>query len=365
MAASRLANRAVNVCLLFSTWRSIGHEEPFLGESDWDLSVSITVLGTPSTSRCGLLRYRLGTTDAEPVADTLGMPRSGRVPANCSGAEPGDATLVAMSRPERTPTRMRARREPPPFRRVEVRRVERLSPRMVGVTLAGPDLVGLVVEQPAASVRLLLPSPGAPELVVPRWNGNEFLLPDGRRPVIRTFTPRRVVPEALELGLEIVVHGGGLASEWAEAAEPGAPAAVSGPGRGYAIDGDAPHFLLAGDETAIPAISQLLEALPLDRPVSVKIEVAHPDARLALPDHPRATAEWCDLSPGAAPGDPLAAAVREARLTSGTRVWVAGEAAAVQRVRRHLFQERGLPRAQASVRGYWKLGRSGDAGDDA
>jgi NADPH-dependent ferric siderophore reductase len=44
-------------------------------------------------------------------------------------------------------------------------------------------------------------------------------------------------------------------------------------------------------------------------------------------------------------------------------VWVAGEAAAVQRIRRHLFAERGLTRAQAVVRGYWKQGRSGDVGE--
>jgi NADPH-dependent ferric siderophore reductase len=236
---------------------------------------------------------------------------------------------------------------------------------MVRVTFAGPDLAGLTVEQPAASVRLLLPSPGAQELVVPTWNGNEFLLPDGRRPTIRTFTPLRVDPAALELDLEIVVHGGGLASDWAGAAKPGDLAAVSGPGRGYAIDHDAPAFLLAGDETAIPAISQLLESLPAERPVQVHIEVAQPDAGLALPDHPRASVEWCELAPNASSGDALVAAVRGADLVPGTRVWVAGEAAAVQRVRRHLFEDRGLPRSQTSVRGYWKQGRSGDADEDA
>jgi NADPH-dependent ferric siderophore reductase len=234
---------------------------------------------------------------------------------------------------------------------------------MVRVTFAGPDLEGLTVDHPAASVRLLLPSPGAQELVMPSWNGNEFLLPNGRRPTIRTFTPRRVDPEALELDLEIVVHGAGVASEWAEAAEPGDRAAISGPGRGYALDRDAPAFLLAGDETAIPAISQLLEALPAETPVAVHIEVAHPDARVALSDHPRATVEWGDLPPGASPGDTLVAAVRGADLDPGTRVWMAGEAAAVQRIRRHLFEDRGLARAQASVRGYWKHGRSADAND--
>jgi NADPH-dependent ferric siderophore reductase len=268
-----------------------------------------------------------------------------------------------MSPSERKPATTRIRREPPRFRRVTVRRVEQLSPRMVRVTFAGPELEGMTVDRPAASVRLLLPSPGDDELVMPSWNGNEFLLPDGSRPTIRTFTPRRVHVDALELDLDIVVHGGGAASEWARAAQPGVPAAISGPGRGYLVDPDAPAFLLAGDETAIPAIGQLLETLPPGTPVQVHIEVAEPAARLALPDHPGATVAWRDLPAGGAPGDALAAAVRETDLDPGTRVWVAGEAAAVQRVRRHLFEDLGLPRSQASVRGYWKRGRSGDAGD--
>jgi NADPH-dependent ferric siderophore reductase len=234
---------------------------------------------------------------------------------------------------------------------------------MSRVTLTGPDLRGLAVEEPAASVRLLLPSSEG-GLVMPSWNGNEFLLPDGRRPPIRTFTPRRSRPDAGELDLEIVVHGDGVASRWAQAAAPGDPAAVSGPGRGYTVDRDAPAFLLAGDETAFPAISQLLEALPRETPVQVRIEVSEPEARLPLPEHPGADVEWCDLAPGAPPGDALAAAVVGAALEPDAHVWVAGEAAAVQRIRRHLFKERGVPRAQASVRGYWKHGRSGGADDD-
>ena len=173
---------------------------------------------------------------------------------------------------------------------------------MVRLTLSGADLEGLTVEHPAASARLLLPPSRGDQLVVPSWNGNEFLLPDGRRPAIRTFTPLRFAPEALSLDLEIVVHGGGVASEWADGAEPGDHAAISGLGRGYAIDRDAPAFLLAGDETAIPAISQLLEVLPTGTPVQVHIEVAHGDARLALPGHPNATVEWYEQPPGSPPG---------------------------------------------------------------
>jgi NADPH-dependent ferric siderophore reductase len=212
---------------------------------------------------------------------------------------------------------------------------------------------------------VLLPTPGGGDLVVPSWNGNEFLQPDGRRPTIRTLTPWRFEPDALELDVGIVVHGGGVASDWARSAEPGDSAAISGPGRGYTVDGDAPAYLVAGDETAIPAITQVLRAVPDATPVQLRVEVANFDGRLALPEHPGARVEWCDLPPGAPPGDALAAAVRDAELPDGTRVWAAGEAAAVQRIRRHLFDDRGLPRAQTSVRGYWKYGRAATEDNDA
>lgn len=259
---------------------------------------------------------------------------------------------------------MRTRREPPPFRAVEVLDVERLSPRMVRVRLGGPDLAGFRVDEPAASVRLLLPSPPALELEIPRWNGNEFLLADGRRPALRTFTPRRFDGAALELDLDIVTHGHGVASEWAERARTGDRAAVSGPGRGYTIDQHAPAFLLAGDETAIPAISQLLEALPADRPVQVLVEIAGAGAHIPLPAHPAAVIDWHQLPSGAPPGDALVAAVGSAELVPEAQVWVAGEAAAMQRIRRYLLEDRGLPRSRATVRGYWKHGRAGGAGDD-
>jgi NADPH-dependent ferric siderophore reductase len=243
-----------------------------------------------------------------------------------------------------------------------VLRTQRLSARLGRVTLAGEELRGLGVPEPAASVRVLLPAVGG-TLTIPAWTGNEFLLPDGRRPAIRTLTPRRVDTDRLELDVEIVIHDGGAASTWAQAASPGSPAALSGPARGYRIDPDATAFYLAGDETALPAISQLLEVLPGDRPVQASIEIAEPGARLAVGARPRTAVEWLDQRQGSPPGDALVAAVRQSEIGPETAVWVAGEAAAVQRVRRHLFEERRLPRTQATVRGYWKYGR--DAGSGA
>jgi NADPH-dependent ferric siderophore reductase len=277
------------------------------------------------------------------------------------GADAATRDAVCME-PTGEPAATRLRREPPRFRAVEVSRVEVLTPRLVRVTFTGNELDGFVVDEPAASVRILLPSPGADALVMPAWNGNEFLLPDGTRPAIRTFTPRHWDAARRELAVEMVRHdGGGVASDWAGAAGPGAKAAVSGPGRGYAVAGDAPAFFLAGDDTAIPAIAQLLEVLPASATVRAHVEIAHPDARFALPPHPAAVVVWHDADPGAAPGDALADAAMSSTFADGERIWIAGEAAAMQRIRRHLFQTVGIPRARTTIRGYWKSGRRGDA----
>ena len=61
----------------------------------------------------------------------------------------------------------------------------------------------------------------------------------------------------------MVLHGSGPLSAWAANASPGAPAAVSGPGRGYEVDADCRSFLLAGDESALPALGLLVAAMPL------------------------------------------------------------------------------------------------------
>jgi NADPH-dependent ferric siderophore reductase len=237
----------------------------------------------------------------------------------------------------------------------------------VAVTLAGPELDGFELDLPASSVRLLLPPEGTDQVELPTWTGNEFLAADGTRAVIRTLTPLRVGPadqgQGSALDVEIVLHGDGPLSTWAAGVEPGAPAAVSGPGRGYDVDPDAPAYLLAGDESAMPAIGQLLPHLPGTAAVTVLVEVADPEARIDLPAHPRCEVRWLVAENPADPGGALVDAVTDVELDPDARVWAAGEAAAMHRIRRHLFDERGLPRSQATVRGYWKRGRGGDDPD--
>lgn len=259
---------------------------------------------------------------------------------------------------ERATDITRIRREPPPLVPVTVTARDELSPRMLQFTFEGDGLRSLGDAEPASSVRLLVPSPGTDELVIPEWNGNEFLMPDGERPTLRTFTPLRIDRDAGRLDLQIVRHPGGAVSAWAEDASPGDPAAISGPGSGYTIDSDAEHFILLGDETATPAIGDLLTALPHDVTVEAHIEIDRPDDKIPLPQHPGASLTWHARPDGDAPGATIVAVAQGLdALPDTTRLWAAGEAASMQAIRNHLFKTLGVPRSQTSIRGYWKPAR--------
>jgi len=244
------------------------------------------------------------------------------------------------------------RREPPAFRRVRVANTARLGPRMVRVTFAGDELSGLKIEDPAASVRLLLPDPGE-DLAIPTWNGNEFLRADGSRPLIRTFTPRRFDAAVPELDLDMVLHTAGAASAWALQSTQGAEAAISGPGRGYEVDAKVTDYLLVGDESAIPAISQLLEAIAPNATIRVHLEVDGEFGQVEVPGHPGRQLTWHTLGDEER-GSHIVKALAAEEIDVDTAIWCAGQAAAMQKVRNHLFKDRGVARAQGTVRGYWK-----------
>ena len=220
------------------------------------------------------------------------------------------------------------------------------------ITIGGDELAGMGIADLASSVRLLLP--GTTGLVMPAWNGNEFLLPDGTRPILRTMTPRYQRPE--ELDIDVVLHEVGAASTWARDAVPGDRVAVSGPGRGSAPAPGTDPLLIAGDQSAVPAIAQLLENLPARDRIDVLIETEHPDDPAPLPERPDTSITWLAAAAVAPPGTALFEAVQHADLPDNSRMWAAGEAAAMQRIRRSLT-EREIPRSNTTVRGYWKHGK--------
>ena len=178
--------------------------------------------------------------------------------------------------------------------------------------------------------------------------------------VVRTYTVRDLDVEAGTLAIDFVVHGDeGVAGVWAARAEVGEVLVARGPGGAYAPDPDADWHLMAGDESALPAISAALEALVASHPDAVArvfVEVADADEVLPLPEGPGIEVTWLLRSAG----DVLVEAVRAAEWLPGrVQVFVHGEANDVMHgIRPYLLKERGVPRADASISGYWRRGRT-------
>ena len=90
-------------------------------------------------------------------------------------------------------------------REANVVRTRHLSPRLLRVTLGGPELAGFTSLGFDDHVKLFFPDPAAP----------------GGEPAMRDFTPRRYDPQRQELDIEFVLHGHGPAAAWAAQASVG------------------------------------------------------------------------------------------------------------------------------------------------
>ncbi|WJL94660.1 siderophore-interacting protein [Microbacterium sp. ET2] len=190
------------------------------------------------------------------------------------------------------------------FRRVRLHSREWLTPGYVRVRLVGDELAGFVSLGADDHLRIFFPE-GEPETV-------EEL----RAAASREYTPARF--DADWLDLEFAVHGdpdagtAGVAAAWAATAPLGALAGIGGPRGSKVVDGRPDYWLLAGDETAVPAMRRfaglmddeaqgriLVEVddaaheLPIDAPAGVGVEQVHRDTT--------------------APGSALAARLIEAR----------------------------------------------------
>ena len=186
--------------------------------------------------------------------------------------------------------------------------------------------------------------------------------------MVRTYTPRRYDPATRTLEIQFLLHGTGPASEWAQRAKPGDKLAVAGPGGRFSLEPAAGHWWLAADESAIPAVGTLLEALPETTAADVHIEVDGPDDEVEFTDLGQ---DHDQLAPPRRPdafGAELADAARAATIPDGARVWVACEAAAMRDIRRYLIAERHLPPSSLVTRGYWRTGEQNhpdhDYGED-
>lgn len=175
----------------------------------------------------------------------------------------------------------------------------------------------------------------------------------------------------------------------------GPNAAYPGPigGQEWAPPAGASHLLLAGDETAVPAIATIAESLSGSVPATVLLEVPEAADALTLDVRPGVRVTWLPRE-GARHGDLLIPAVRDALSAlvapagtvpdaapledvdvdaeilwevpdssagDGLYAWLAGEAGMVKLLRRQLVREAGIDRSAVAFMGYWRLGRAESA----
>ncbi|MGA5562173.1 siderophore-interacting protein [Streptomyces platensis] len=256
----------------------------------------------------------------------------------------------------------RPSRKKPAVHRALVRRTEQLTPHMVRVVLGGEGLAEFTAgEYSDHYVKLVFPRPGVayPEPFDIARIREEF--PRDQWPSTRTYTVRAWDAATRELTVDFVVHGDeGLAGPWAAAAQPGDEIFLLGPGGAYVPEAAADWHLLAGDESALPAIAASLARMPARVPVHAFIEVAGPEERQELEIPAGAEISW--LYRGGAPvGRELVAAVRAWDFPSGrVQAFVHGEAGFVKELRRLLRVEREIPREALSISGYWRTGHDED-----
>lgn len=295
---------------------------------------------------------------------------------------------------------------PVPYRffRACVVSITDLTPSFRRFTFSGEDLVAYGDPGFDQRIKIVFPTATAGLEAMPQgedWYTLWRELPDSKRPPFRTYTTRAVRHDVREVDIDMVAHDVlGPASEWIARAVVGDEVLLLAPttaltGVSYGIDfvppAQADRILLAGDETAAPAMAVVLEQLPRDARGVVVLEVPHPEDAAYLPRHPGfeyrvgargeqarhahlvaaveeaasrlapagrgAQVEEIDIDtdilwevPRTAKGG---AALKSAPLYS----WLAGEAGAIKALRRHLVSEQGVDRRAVAFMGYWRLGR--------
>ncbi len=259
-----------------------------------------------------------------------------------------------------------------PVHTFEVVRTEQLTSHMVRVVLGGSGFDTFTPSEFTDSyVKLVFVADDVDVAALPQpLTLDSFAdLPAAKKPVVRTITVRRADPAAREIAVDIAVHGDhGAAGPWAATAQPGQPVYLMGPSGAYAPDPAADWYLLAGDETALPAISVALESLPANAIGRVFVEIAEPEDEIQLTAPAGVQINWlyrggrADLVGEDRAGDnaPLVDAVKTFLWLPGqVQVFIHGEAQAVMHnLRPYIRKERGVDAKWASISGYWRRGRT-------
>ncbi|WP_375691061.1 siderophore-interacting protein [Pseudooceanicola sp. LIPI14-2-Ac024] len=236
-------------------------------------------------------------------------------------------------------------RRPPNFHLATVLEVRRVSANFLRIELACDGIAALSVG--GMHFSLLIPPAGR----TPRWpelnDKGRTVWPKEADVLHRApYTFVTLDAAAGRFSFDVYEHAGGGTTLWARAAMPGAQVGIMGPGGGDLPPGD--HLVMAGDETALPAIRRILALSPADRRGHVFVELGDPADICEMPRPAGMALTWVTRGQGATLWDHLEAAPLE----PDTFVWVAAEQALGRRAKAH-FRTRGVTAARSYLTGYW------------
>lgn len=210
------------------------------------------------------------------------------------------------------------------------------------VTLGGPAMKTLPSGHAGAYIKLLLKQPG-------------LLL---SKPLMRTYTIR--AQREGEIDVQFALHGSqaaGPATQWALDSELDDTILVGGPGPIKPFLSGYDFHLIAGDMSALPAISANLETMPRNAKGVAVLEIQDEADAVAIAAPDGIDLQWVvNPEPGAKPSllaDTLrAVTIPEGKIAS----WVACEFGAMKEVRGYLRDELQLGAKGIYTSSYWKLG---------
>jgi NADPH-dependent ferric siderophore reductase len=243
----------------------------------------------------------------------------------------------------------------------EVIEARRISPHFVRLTIEGEQLAGwrdLGFDQ---WFRLAVPTSDDARFdnLADRFDTAGYLkyltLPRATRPVIRSYTVREFRADARELDIDFVVHGDeGVAGPWAGTLPVGASVGLIDQGCGY-VSRTADHHLLVGDESALPAVLGILRDLPRDARGDAIVEIADLDDRQPVDAPAGIELHWVVREPGRRVGEAALEHLAALPPIDGrVSAFAAGESKLATGARRHLVNERGVPKADVTFCGYWR-----------
>jgi NADPH-dependent ferric siderophore reductase len=252
------------------------------------------------------------------------------------------------------------------LRMIEVLRTRRITPHMQRIVFGGAELHGFLSAAPDDHVKLFFPNTLG-EMVLPKLGPNGPEYPVGLPPSpARDYTPREYDAQRNELTVDFVIHGDGPASTWAERAKLGEHIALGGPRGSFVTAKDFDHYVLIGDETALPAIGRRLDDMHADAKVRVLVEIPEKADRQPLGSQADFHVTWLERDGVAATESRLLEqALETLSLPPGdTFYWIAAESRRARTMRRYLTNECNVPKDWIRATGYWQAEGDDEEDDD-